>query len=308
MINRFRRMILLACLAFPLQAAQARDRDMSGKLSRLADRFIPDVAYSNISLSSNLMDIYVPQGVGPHPMVLWIHGGAFWGGDKRDQGALIRALPGLMAADIAVVAVNYRLSGEAVWPAQREDLAAALAFLRVNAGAYDCDADRLAVFGTSAGATLALILGLDEAASGRNILKAVAAWYPATLFTEMDSDMEKDQPVPQSELMARKGSMISRLVGEPLGKNPENALEASPISLLAKIPADQLLPPFLVAAGADDRTISWRQSQRFATALRQRSNPPPVDFTVYPNSGHGSGAFEGVAIQKLVAFLAQHLR
>jgi len=65
-------------------------------------------------------------------LVVYVRGGAFRGGDMRDADALNRVLPGLMAAGGAVASVNYRLSGDAVWPAQRQDVATALGFLRAN--------------------------------------------------------------------------------------------------------------------------------------------------------------------------------
>lgn len=306
MTNVLRRVIVLGGLALPFQAL-ARSGANKLDLTDFTGTQFPDVSYAPNS-DKTVMDIYVPKDAGtPPPLVMYVHGGAFWGGDKRDADALNRTLPEFMAAGIAVASVNYRLSGDAVWPAQRDDLAAALAYLRAQGAQYGYDADRLAVFGTSAGATLALIAGMDEAASGRGVLKAIAAWFPATLFTEMDSDMAQDVTLPRSGSMARKGSFISQLVGKTLGTDPEPALQASPITILGDLAPDVTLPPVLLAAGEDDRTISWRQSKRMETALAARANPPPVEFTLYPNSGHGTGAFRGEAIPHLVAFMSGHL-
>jgi acetyl esterase/lipase len=296
MVDALRRLIVLAGVVLPV-GAWARTGVAPHGGTVFADQH-----YS--SLSDRLtMDIYVPVSAGRPPLVIWVHGGGFWGGDKRDLQVLGRVLPVLEAAGIAVAAVNYRLSGEAIWPAQRDDLAAAVAFLRDRAAEYGCDGDRMAIFGASAGGTLALVAGFDGAAG----LRAVAAWYPATQFDQMDSDMGQEVPVPRAQSMARKGSMISRLVGKAVGGDPAPALRASPLTVLAGVPPDQALPPVLLAAGAEDRTISWRQSERMAVALRGRARPPLVVFRVYPASGHGSGAFDGVAIGDLRDFLVQHL-
>ena len=303
MTDRTRRLLMLGWLALPVQA-MARDRlDLSG----FADLYFPDVQYSAVSPDDNVMDIYVPRGVTSPPLVIWVHGGAFWGGDKRDQDTLNRALPGLMAAGIAVASVNYRLSGTATWPAQRDDLAAVFGFVRDTAGDYGLDPGRVAVFGSSAGATLALVAGLDEAASRRGNLRAIAAWYPATLFTEMDTDMAQDGTEARGGLIARKGSMISRLVGTAVGVDAGPALAASPVTLLDQVAQDVALPPVLLAAGDKDDTISWRQSQRMAAALEARTTPGQVEFQLYPGSGHGSGAFKGRAVADLVAFVTRHL-
>ena len=307
MTNQLRRALLLGSLTLPFHSALARGRDTLAGFPNFPGQVFPDIAYSDISDRSNSMDIYLPSTGRMHPMVLWVHGGGFGGGDKRSQMALTKALPGLASAGIAVAAVNYRLSGEAIWPAQRDDLTAAFRYLRENADQYGCDGGKMAIFGTSAGATLALVAGFDEAVSGRGVLKAIAAWYPATLFPEMDNDMAQDFPVLKSEAMSGPSSMISRLLGQSMAEDPEAALEASPIAILSRLPIDLALPPVLLAAGTNDKTISWRQSQRMADALQQLSNPPPVNYTVYPGAGHGSGAFRGLAISRLVDFLAQNL-
>ena len=92
--------------------------------------------------------------------------------------------------------------------------------------------------------------------SGRGVLGAIAAKFPATLFTEMDSDMAQDVTTPRSGLMTRKGSMVSQMVGKPQGIDPEPALQASPITVLVALAPDLPLPPVLLAAGDGDLTIS----------------------------------------------------
>jgi len=91
------------------------------------------MAYAATSLSQKL-DVYLPEGNGPFPVILSIHGGAFKGGDKRD-GQLTPMLEGLKRG-YAVVSINYRLSPEAIFPAQIFDVKAAVRWIRANAKQY----------------------------------------------------------------------------------------------------------------------------------------------------------------------------
>ncbi len=91
-----------------------------------------DLAYATVS-SAQKLDIYLPTtGSGPFPLVIMVHGGGFMFGDKADGGGLT-GVDALLAAGYAVASINYRLSGEAQYPAQIHDAKAAVRFLRANA-------------------------------------------------------------------------------------------------------------------------------------------------------------------------------
>ena len=116
-----------------------------------------DVAYADASESQKL-DIYLPNsGSGPFPVIVAIHGGAFLMGDKAD-GQLTPMLAGLDRG-YAVVSINYRLSNEAKFPAQINDVKAAIRFVRANAGTYGLDPNKIAAWGGSSGGYLAAMLG-----------------------------------------------------------------------------------------------------------------------------------------------------
>ena len=108
-----------------------------------------DLPYANLSAAQKV-DIYWPaEGNGPFPVILVIHGGAFMGGDKRDI-QLTPMLEGLKRG-YAVVSMNYRMSGEAIFPALVQDVRAAIRWVRANAEKFLLDPERIAAWGGSAG-------------------------------------------------------------------------------------------------------------------------------------------------------------
>src|SRR5687768_12543691 len=116
-----------------------------------------DLPYVENGKSSQSLDLFIPAGATadkPLPLVVWIHGGGWRQGDK----ARCLALP-LLAHGYAVASINYRLSGEAQFPAQIHDCKAAIRWLRANAKEHGIDADRIGVWGSSAGGHLVALLG-----------------------------------------------------------------------------------------------------------------------------------------------------
>ena len=127
-----------------------------------------DIPYDHLS-SAEKLDIYLPdEGEGPYPAIISIHGGAFMGGDKSDS-QVIPMLEGLKRG-YAVVAVNYRLSWEARFPALVQDVKTAVRWIRANAPRYHFDKGKIASWGRSAGGRCAAFYRLD----GRETAVAVS--------------------------------------------------------------------------------------------------------------------------------------
>ena len=133
-----------------------------------------DLPYVPGGSADQSLDIYLPdEGNGPFPVIVFIHGGAFWGGDKRDFQCLY-LMDGIRRG-YAVVNVNHRLSQVAKFPHSVFDVKAAVRWLRGNAEKYCLDKTRFAIGGDSAGSYYAAMLG---ASAGIPALEDLSMGYP----------------------------------------------------------------------------------------------------------------------------------
>ena len=133
-------------------------------------RRVLDVRYGEVLGFRPLeLDLYVPAGLeGPVPVVVYVHGGGWQRGSRRDPPPLLDAdfYEQIAAQGLAVAAVDYRLSGEARFPAPLEDVRAAVGWVRDHAADYGLDPGRVFLWGDSAGGHLALLAALTGSAVG----------------------------------------------------------------------------------------------------------------------------------------------
>ncbi|WP_454715586.1 alpha/beta hydrolase fold domain-containing protein [Caulobacter segnis] len=117
-----------------------------------------DVVYLQASGQDLHLDVYRNTAFeGPRPVLVYIHGGAWWKGEKPASWGGFRAY---LAAGFSVVTVEYRLTDVARAPAAVQDVRCALSWVKANAKAYGFDAKRVVPYGTSAGGHLALMAGM----------------------------------------------------------------------------------------------------------------------------------------------------
>lgn len=219
---------------------------------------------------SHAIDLWVPSGDGPFPVVLYVHGGAWLEGDRSEAAPLA---PRLAARGYVVASIDYRLSGAARFPAQIQDAKAAVRWLRAHAADHHIDEGRIAAWGSSAGAHLAALLGtsggvaaLEDLGQGNPTLssrvQAVVDWYGPTDFRQMDA-----QTVPGCQNANHDGasSPESALVGCAIqtGACTAKVTAASPIAYV-----DAADPPHLLMHGTQDCTVPTGQSKIFDAALR----------------------------------------
>jgi acetyl esterase/lipase len=251
------------------------------------------------------LDLYLPQGDRAAPVAVFLHGGGWRLGSRRSAGP---AFPGpslfeeVAQAGLAVASVDYRLSGEAVWPAQVHDAKAAVRWLRARASELGLDGDRVTAWGESAGGHLAALLGLtaDDAALEGDVgvsgpssrVSAVAAWYPPTDLAGFAADAGADP----RDAATRE----AQLLGAPPATNADAAAQASPVTHVS--PA---APPFLLLHGEADRFVPHVQSQRLAAALCAAG--ADVDLHTYPGADHmwlGTPGVARDALARTLSFLA----
>lgn len=252
-----------------------------------------DLAYADASASQKL-DLYLPStGSGPFPVVVAIHGGAFKMGDKADgqEAAMLAALD----RGYAVASINYRLSNEAIFPAQVNDAKAAVRYLRANAAKYNLDPSKIAAWGGSAGGYLAAMLGttggvadLEDMSQGNSdqssAVQAVVDWFGPLSFLDMDPQFQASGTGPANHDDA--SSPESQLLGSALPDVPDLVKKADPTTYIT---ADD--PAFLIQHGTNDGNVPVEQSTNFAAALTKVLGSGAVTLKLLEGAGHADQAF-----------------
>lgn len=262
-----------------------------------------DVVYGRAGSKDLTLDLVRPRGPAdpPRPLVVFVHGGAWRSGDSRGG---IRQLIPLVQKGFIGASINYRLSQEAIFPAQIADVRSALRFLRARAREYGIDPAHVGAWGSSAGGHLVALLGTaaeeaalnaDGGSPGESIaVQAVCDWFgPSDLLTIADHPSQMDH--------AAADSPESLLIGGTLRNCPEKARAASPI---AYVSGNE--PPFLIMHGTKDMTVPFQQSVVLVEALRKAGCD--VTFVPLEGAGHGGPEFAKPASRdQVIAFFVRVL-
>src|SRR4030095_15580052 len=267
-----------------------------------------DLPYATVSPSEKL-DIYTPSGTGPFPTIVYVHGGGFRIGDKSepvDRGGV----PGLVADGYAVASINYRLSGEATFPAAPRDVKAAIRWLRANASQYRLDPQKFGAWGSSAGANLASLMGTSCGdpylegnlgnASQSSCVQAVVDFYGNMSFLLMDKDFENSNitcptnPETHHLPTSAESEYISDQ-GDSIYDHKYLVRLADPITYIS---GDE--PPTFIEHGTADCTVPQEQSQRFYDNLITKIDPSTVSLTFLQGAEHGDPQFTSSSNLSLV--------
>jgi acetyl esterase/lipase len=255
-------------------------------------RRVPDVVYGEVPGYRPLeLDLYLPRVGGPVPVIVHVHGGGWRRGSRRHP---LPALgPGfyddLAGQGFAVAAIDYRLSGEARFPAPLEDVRAAVGWVGDHGATYGLDPGRVFGWGDSAGGHLALLAALTGAP-----VHGVVAWFPVTDLAGLPSDVADAGGVPDPGPDSRE----ALLLGAPAAAVPDLAREASPVAH-----ASAAAPPVLLMHGAADDLVPPAQSVRLAGALREAG--ATVELELVPGATHfwkGASDVPGI-VRRSVGFL-----
>ena len=257
-----------------------------------------DINYAGDSLVSHRMDIYLPEiSQVSYPVVMIIYGSAFFGNDMKKRAFDAIGEP-LINSGFAVVTVNHRSSRDAIFPAQIQDIKAAIRFIRANGQKYQIDTSFFGITGYSSGGHLSALAGTSGSVHLMKInsesaqiegsvgsypnysssVDAVVDWFGPTDFQSMDScgsTMVHDAP----------DSPESILIGAPIQDNDELCALTNPMSYID--PED---PPFLILHGDNDPLVPHCQSEMLFKALQNAG--VTSHFVLVPEAGHGPGLFE----------------
>lgn len=263
---------------------------------------LPDIVYARPGGFRPLkLDLYKPKAAtGPLPVVVWIHGGGWGGGDPRGGIFAGQDWPAT-AAELAgrgyvVASISYRLSGEAQFPAQAQDVRAAVRWLRAHAAEHGIDPAHVLMTGGSAGGYLAALAGVScgdasldtppaPAAPGRpaatppparsECVQAVVLFYPVTdLPTLGKAPAAAGPPSDSAE------SPIGRFLGCALAQC--GAAKIAAADVLGRVDASD--PPFLIFHGDADTTVPISQSRALDAALKAKG--VASELVVIPGAVH----------------------
>ena len=260
---------------------------------------IKDIEFAKIKDHSLKLDLYIPEKNTKTSLIVWIHGGGWQKGSKKDC-----KLDWLTGHGYSVASISYRLSQVATFPAQLHDCKGAIRWLRANSSKYGYETNHIVVAGSSAGGHLATLIGttsgneLLEGDIGGNLsqpssVSAIIDYYGATDFILRS----KTQPSRANEV----GSVVYNLLGGGADKKVELAKLASAAHHVTK---DD--PPLLIFHGDKDNTVLIDQSEAIIKAYKSKGLS--VRMNVLPGKKHGGAVFyHGENRKRVLEFLEEVL-
>jgi acetyl esterase/lipase len=230
-----------------------------------------NVPFENVQGKDVCLDVYVDPNISwKRPLVIYIHGGG-WQGRNRADGAVYA--DSFLKRGYVYATIDYRLTNQAIFPAQIQDAKAAVRFLRSHATDYHIDPDEIGVFGHSSGGHLVSLLGTTNGDpqfdTGENL----------TVSNSVQAVCDMSGPVDLTTPDPALAPMLTKLLGGPVDPKMDLAKLASPINHIT--PA---CPPFLILHGANDPAVPPAESQSFASALRKAG--VPVKIMLLPGQPH----------------------
>ncbi|MEH7418711.1 alpha/beta hydrolase [Neobacillus drentensis] len=252
--------------------------------NRYEVRVLTDLEFASPNGKSLLLDLYLPIGAeGPVPVIVWLHGGGWRIGDRK-LGPDFKVR--FAESGYAMASIEYRLSGEEIFPAQIHDVKAAIRWLRSAANEYGLDSQHIGLWGSSAGGHLAALAGttgsgrLEDLELGNweyfSDVQAVVDGYGPTDFLQMEESNNltaASSDDPESNLLnsvqhhTDPDSRESQLLGAPIQTVPHLVREANPITYI-----DENVPPFLILHGLSDTVVPVHQSELLYQALMEQGS------------------------------------
>jgi acetyl esterase/lipase len=256
----------------------------SSKLQAQADTIITkDIVYAEAGNKKLLLDLYIPADKKDPYLIIWVHGGAWRAGSKEKPPL------SLLPYGYALASVDYRLSGEAIFPAPIYDIKAAIRFLRGNAIKYGYRSDKIIIWGSSSGGHYAALIGttngdpyyegdLGSYTDQSSSVQAVLDFYGPTNFLTI-----LDQSTPHG--ISVRVPALTLLLGKPVEQIPDLARKASPL-----FQVDPTDPPILIVHGDQDPQVPVNQSLELWNAYKK--NSLKVQLEIISGAAHGGSAYD----------------
>ena len=248
-----------------------------------------NVSYASTS-DAQVCDIYLPEGVEKAPVIILVHGGGFMFGDQGMdviQPVIAKALEN----GYAVVSVDYRKSGEAVFPAALGDVKAAVRFVKAHAMEYGFDPEHIAIWGESAGAYLALMTALtpgvaeldadvtDYAEISSDVTALVSFYAPVEWYTMYEEAGKPDSAA---------NSFESKFLGQDIMADRETTYKTYWETYSDQLPTNLMA---WIQAGDSDQKVPYTQSVNFAQRLANYIPAENIQHSIIAGADHEDDLF-----------------
>jgi len=260
-----------------------------------------DIVFKTVKGREIKLDLYKPKvhSEQPYPLLVWVHGGAWKRGSKDaipTKNPLL--LQSVIEKGYALASVDYRLSGEAIFPAPVQDINDAINFLHDHAKQYHIAADNVVMMGRSAGGHLAGLIGTTNAHGDISFyvkpkyqVKAVVSFFGPTDLLALGTKGGKS---------ASKKSSVSRFLGDTPSAIPEIAKQASSTTYV-----NDETPPFIQLHGTIDKRVPLSQSELLKAKLD--GNNIENQLWIEEGVGHSAPIFDSQKyVPHVMAFLNKH--
>ena len=262
-------------------------------------KILKDIKYATTPEKQLFLDLYMPTNATKPALMVWIHGGAWSGGSKENPPTEFTE------HGFALASINYRLSGEAKFPAQIHDIKAAIRFLRANAQKYGFDADKIILWGSSAGGHLAVLAGVTngnadlEGNLGENLqtsskVQVILDYYGPTNLTTI-----LKQSTPHG--LNVRTPALELLFGKPVKDISAELSLASPVFHI-----DKNDPPLFICHGDQDIQVPINQSIELYGKYKQAGLKVEMEF-IYGAAHGGKEYTNPVLIEQVLKFLKNSL-
>jgi alpha-L-fucosidase 2 len=263
------------------------------------------VEYGSPGGTALLLDLHVPDGAGPFPAAILVHGGGF---DEGSRGTNVRPLfEPLADAGFAWFSIDYRMAPKFHFAEASADVASAIRWVKANAATYHVDTSRIAIVGESAGGFLVNWAGTHETVDTK--IAAVVDFYGPVDYGKL-AEARRDHPelfnMATINRHAANGGGIHFFGAEKL--DAEGLAKLHNVSPIFAV--HRGMPPFLAIHGNKDDQVLYEQSVTLCEAMRKVG--ASCQLVTIEGGGHGMSGWREPAMQhwktEMIAWLKRTLR